>query len=658
VGDVHFGAYFVLSAGVLLRTYRKVREPEVRQQMKWVTRGTAIAVLPYFLLQTIPRIVGIDPDLWADASILPLIFIPTAFGYAIQSYRLMDVDIFFKRGVTYTLATASVIGLYATLVVIVGELLGSGIEPAGTVVRVAATIMAALLFAPIKDQFQIWLDKVFYRDRYGIRHTLIDFGRSLGSEVRSENMLGLIVDRLSRALSVDRTAVFLEDSQNRDSFKPAFISGLAIPPDADLSFLKGWTDRPYLFFNDDIFGLNYFIPCRVKDRVIAYIGLGQTQKGDFLTSEDLELLETMGDYIGIALENALLYKSLEQKAAEYHDLKDFSENIIESINVGVVVENVDGRIIGWNSALENLTGHSRSETLGKHTENVIPYHFLQRLADHRFLYKQLWNGLTVNFSMTSLVDKSGATRGRLIIVDNITDRVRLEDQLIQNEKLTSIGLLAAGVAHEVNTPLAVISSYSQMLRKQISPGDSGHKLLEKITKQTFRASEIVNSLLSFSRTNVTEFSDVAIHQIISDTLSLLEHQLKTAGIRVDYEPPADNPVMLGNPGKLQQVFLNLFLNAKDAMPDGGELRIRAVIVDSKLEIIVSDTGAGISRDNIKKIYDPFFTTKVAGKGTGLGLSVSYGIVKEHSGTISVESKLGSGTSFKLEFPLVRKAVNV
>ena len=569
----------------------------------------------------------------------------------------MDVDIIFKRGVTYTLATASVIGLYATLVVIVGELLGSGIEPAGTVVRVAATIMAALLFAPIKDQFQIWLDKFFYRDRYGIRHTLIDFGRTLGSEVRSENMLGLIVDRLNRALSVDRAGIFLEDAQKPDSFKPEFISGITLPADIDLSFLKSRTDQPYLFFGEDIFGLSYFIPCRVKDRVIAYIGLGRTKEGNYLTSEDLELLETMADYVGIALENAVLYKSLEQKAAEYHDLKDFSENIIESINVGVVVENVEGRIVGWNHALESLTGHSRSETLGKRTENVIPHHFLQRLSEHRFLYKQLWNGLTANFSMTSLVDKSGSTRGRLIMVDDITDRVRLEDQLIQNEKLTSVGLLAAGVAHEVNTPLAVISSYSQMLRKQISPDDAGYKLLEKITKQTFRASEIVNSLLSFSRTNATDFSEVAIHQIVSDTLSLMEHQLKTAGIHVDYLPPSDNPVMLGNPGKLQQVFLNLFLNAKDAMADGGELRIRAGVVESRLEIIVSDTGTGISRDNVKKIYDPFFTTKSAGKGTGLGLSVSYGIVQEHSGIISVESRLGSGTSFRLEFPLSRKAVD-
>jgi signal transduction histidine kinase len=305
-----------------------------------------------------------------------------------------------------------------------------------------------------------------------------------------------------------------------------------------------------------------------------------------------------------------------------------------------------------------LTGQTRAETLGKRTEEIIPIQFLQGLLENRHLYKQRWNGLTVNFSATALVDKSGATRGTLVIIDNITDRVRLEDQLIQNEKLTSIGLLAAGVAHEVNTPLAVISSYSQMLRKEISAEDSRHKLLEKITKQTFRASEIVNNLLNFSRTTATEFSEVDMHQVITETLSLLEHQFKTARIRVERELLADYPITFGNAGKLQQVFLNLFLNARDAMAEGGELRVRTETVDSKIEIIVQDTGTGISRENIKKIYDPFFTTKAVGKGTGLGLSVSYGIVHEHGGNISVESKLGRGTAFKLELPLVRKPVNV
>jgi PAS domain S-box-containing protein len=407
-----------------------------------------------------------------------------------------------------------------------------------------------------------------------------------------------------------------------------------------------------------LYDLNYFIPCRVKDHVIAYIGLGRTQNGDYLTSEDLELLETVSDYVGIALENARLYRSLEHKAVEYESLKDFSENIIESISVGVVVEGVEGRIVGWNRVLETLTGRGRFETLGRRTEEFIPAHFLQRLDESRQLYKQQWNNLIVNFSATPLVDKAGATRGTLIIIDDITDRIRFEDQLVQNEKLTSIGLLAAGVAHEVNTPLAVISSYSQMLRKQITPEDSRYKLLEKITKQTFRASEIVNNLLNFSRTNATEFTEVDIHQVITDTISLLEHQFRGARIRLERELRAEYPVAYGNAGKLQQVFLNLLVNARDAMPEGGELRILTEAVDSKIEIIVQDTGTGISRENINKIYDPFFTTKAAGKGTGLGLSVTYGIVQEHGGAITVESQPGVGTSFKLELPLVRKPVNV
>jgi two-component system, NtrC family, sensor kinase len=146
--------------------------------------------------------------------------------------------------------------------------------------------------------------------------------------------------------------------------------------------------------------------------------------------------------------------------------------------------------------------------------------------------------------------------------------------------------------------------------------------------------------------------------VIGETIALLEHQFRSARIHVEKELRAEYPLTIGNAGKLQQVFLNLFVNARDAMPEGGELRIMTDTMNSKVEILVQDTGIGISRDNIIKIYDPFFTTKAPGKGTGLGLSVTYGIVQEHGGTISVESKPGVGTSFRLELPLVRKTVNV
>lgn len=657
---IHFGLLFVASAGVLMHTYRTVREPELRQQMKWVTRGTVVAVVPYFLLQSLPRVFGFVPPEIADASVVPLVFIPISFGWAIHRYRLMDVDILFKRGAAYTLATLMVIGLYVTAVVLVGEMFGEGLPQLGVGGSIVATIVAALLFAPTKDRIQVWMDKFFYKDRYNLRLTVSDFGRRLGSEVDLDEVLDRIVERLSRSLLVGQMAVLLEDPADHSQFVLARSRNLDIPAGTVFPFLTKEMDQPYVIVDSDTAaetGLNYFIPCRAKDRVIAYLGMGQTEDGGYLTSEDLELLEGISDYVGIAVENATLYQSLEDKATQYEALKDFNESIIESISVGVMVE-VGGKILGWNRALERLTGKQRSDMIGRATSEVIPEQSLERLRDERNLYKHSWGDLVVNFSATPLLDKEGQASGRLIIVDDITERVRLEDQIVQNDKLTSVGLLAAGVAHEVNTPLAVISSHSQLLRKQLPPDDDRASVMDKIIKQTFRASEIVNSLLSFSRTNPTEFVELDVHQVITETLSLLVHQMKGAGVRVEKDFAAEVPMAFGNAGKLQQVFLNLFLNARDAMPGGGTLRVRTSSAAAKLRIWIEDTGVGISGENIKKIYDPFFTTKDVGKGTGLGLSVSYGIVQEHGGSIAVESVPGKGTAFRLELPLARRPANV
>src|SRR2546430_12348686 len=252
---------------------------------------------------------------------------------------------------------------------------------------------------------------------------------------------------------------------------------------------------------------------------------------------------------------------------------------------------------------------------------------------------------TVNVAIAPLVTKKFNVAGRLIIMDDITERVDLEHQLSQSDKLSSIGLLAAGVAHEVNTPLAVISSYAQMLSKQVQGDPKKSELLEKITKQTFRASEIVNNLLNFSRTSGAEFAEVDVNRIIQETLALLEHQFKSAKVKVQRESE-EVPSIYGNAGKLQQVFLNLFLNAKDAMPQGGTLTVRTSN-GSGVHILVADTGSGIAQEHIERIYDPFFTTKTANgagakRGTGLGLSVTYGIIQEHAGKIRVESRPGEG----------------
>jgi two-component system NtrC family sensor kinase len=296
---------------------------------------------------------------------------------------------------------------------------------------------------------------------------------------------------------------------------------------------------------------------------------------------------------------------------------------------------------------QDLVAEITSRAASDHVSGIYKFRLNTQAGRH----------LVINASIAPLVGKNGARLGRLILLDDITQRVRLEDQMVQTEKLTSLGLLAAGVAHEVNTPLAVISNYIQMLAKQIPADDPRQKTIERIVKQTFRASEIVNNLLNFSRTGAAEFIEVDINNVLEETLTLVQHPFKTARVNVVKNYNEQLPPVLGSITRLQQVFLNLFMNARDAMPQGGLLEVRTGAQNGSVEIEVTDTGSGISPEHLHRIFDPFFTTKATGRGTGLGLSVSYGIIKEHAGKVDVRSTPGKGTSFRLEFPVARKPVH-
>jgi two-component system NtrC family sensor kinase len=187
--------------------------------------------------------------------------------------------------------------------------------------------------------------------------------------------------------------------------------------------------------------------------------------------------------------------------------------------------------------------------------------------------------------------------------------------------------------------------------------DPKQKTIEKIVKQTFRASEIVNNLLNFSRTGAAQLVEVDLNTVLEDTLTLVQHPFRTAQVNVVRTYQDTLPAVLGSTTRLQQVFLNLFMNARDAMPSGGMLEVRTISHNGSVEVEVTDTGGGIPTEHLNRIFDPFFTTKAMGRGTGLGLSVSYGIIKEHAGKVEVRSTPGKGTSFRLEFPVARKAVH-
>ncbi len=682
----YLGLYFLGTALIFLRSYRRAPSGVLRQQLKWVTGGTLAGILPFLAFYILPYCFGMLPTTGMNASVLSLALIPICFGYAIIRYRLMDVDIIFKRGLAYTFATAAVVAVYFASAGLVGELFHTAwaAGPAGPVI---AIVVAAILFQPVRDWVQARLDHFFYRDRLDYRRTLIEFGRALTNEVHLEPLLGSALDRISQALLVDRLAVFLEDPAQPGRFLLSHSMGLRFEGSLDLSFLdpaRPGLERGCLFFESgraavgesesirrtlDELDLNYFISCRFRERTPAILGLGKTVDGDFLSSDDLELLFTIAGYVAIAIENARLYQSLEQKATQIERLKDFSENIVQSLNIGVLTVDLEDRIESWNPQLEQLLGIPRGKAVDRTLAEVLPGDLVaevaSRAADEHVsgiykFYLQSSDGrrLVINASIAPLVGKAGERLGRLILIDDITQRVRLEEQMVQTEKLTSLGLLAAGVAHEVNTPLAVISNYIQMLAKQLPSDDPRQKTIDKIVKQTFRASEIVNNLLNFSRTGASTLAAVDLNNVLEETLTLVQHPFKTSRVSVIQTLEKKLPPVLGSTTRLQQVFLNLFMNARDAMPNGGMLEVRTAAHNGSVEVEVTDTGSGIPPEHLHRIFDPFFTTKASGRGTGLGLSVSYGIIKEHAGKVDVRSTVGKGTSFRLEFPAAPKAVHV
>jgi two-component system, NtrC family, sensor kinase len=697
----YLALYYVIAAIVFLFRYRRAESALERQQLKWLTRGTLLAITPFTLLYVIPYLADLAvPDLMRKLAGLSLVFVPLTFSWAIVRYRLMDVDLIFKRGVTYTLATASLVGLYFGIVAVTAEMVHTRLPALRTWGLLAAIIITGLIFDPLKRAIQARVDRVFDQKRFDYRETLVEFGRGLNSQTDLRALLDSIVERLPQTLLVTRVAVFLAAESDGTSparhFDLAASHGLTNLQAADLRSLDvNFLDFDRAGANNHLFlenpqqvlrlpeaqrhtagrlDLNYYLPCRVGNhegggtRTVAVIGLGRTDDGDFLSSEDMELLESLAGYIGIAIQNAQLYQRLEQKITDFERLKEFHENIVESINIGIFAVDLDDKIESWNAQMEVMYAKPRIDALRQPLSAVFPTDFVTRFNSVRdehgthTLYKfrlALPTGEVriANIAIAPLVTRNFVTVGRIILVDDITDRIQLETQLAQSEKLSSIGLLAAGVAHEVNTPLAVISSYAQMLTKHMRDDERLAPVLEKITQQTFRASEIVNGLLNFSRTSGTEFTNVDLNELLRDTVALMDHQFKTAQIHVETNFDPQLPRIHGNRGKLQQVILNLMLNAKDAMfgTPNASLRIATFTGAGRVFVRIQDSGAGIEREHLHRIYDPFFTTKTkpqegAHKGTGLGLAVSYGIMQEHAGKIHVESELGVGTAFQLEFP--------
>ena len=681
---LYLAATLVAGLALMIRALGRVRSVTARRQLRWIVWGTAFGAAPFVLSYGLPFALGFEPFPGAEFSAVLLGLVPLAFASAIIRYRLMDVEVIIKRGLVYAAATAAIVAIYAVSLRLAGAIY-RGDDARNPLIAFLATAVVLLLSRPVKNAIQTGLDRVYYRDRYDYRRALVGFARDLNSDLDLLRLSERLVHRIIETLVVDRMALLLAPiSSGRDGeFVTIVQSGFSAGPPALLRSSEVGTrlaaghtltlDDPLAQRRIDArelefwreAGIHYFVPCVSKEGTIAVMALGRKASSEPLSSEDMALLAAVAAQAATALENGRLYRQLGMKAEELDGMREFSENILESLNDGLAVLNREDRVVRWNRRLEELYGIRHEAAVGRRIDEIFDENFFDTLRaarrespDGAAIYRvpmmtrhEPPRHVLVNLATTPLRDSDGAIGGTIVVMEDISSRVQLEEQLQISEKMASLGLLAAGVAHEVNTPLTGISSYTQMLLEGAAPDDPKTKVLEKIERQTFRAARIVNGLLNLARPAQVDSGPVDLHAVVSDVLSLLEHQLRNGSIQVRKELAPVSPIVLGVEYKLQQVFLNLFLNARDAMPKGGWLTIATRAGSGQATVEVADTGSGIPADHLSRIYDPFFTTKEIGKGTGLGLSITYGIVQEHGGTITCDSSVGQGTRFSLELPL-------
>jgi two-component system NtrC family sensor kinase len=655
------------AAGIMAQAYRRSRSGLHRGQLRFMLWGLSIGLLPFTLLYVVPWTLGAAVSDWAQfLAVIPLLVVPPAFTAALVRYRLDDLGLILRRASVEVIAAFSVVGIYAVTVLVLRSLGEGGLLPlTRNVARWVAILPVAAAYPPVRAAVRAGIERAFFRKRYSYRATLLDFARELSAESDLAQVLERLRERVMATLGLEDARVLLRLEGARFASEDA--RSVELDPER-LRRLEGEAHvhvepgaLPPLPWARHLFGM------RVKGSLRAVLAVPDRPDAP-LTSEDVSLLSTLAAHAATAIEATRLLHEVRQQAAELGRLQSRQERILESSSVGLLLTDAEGRVLAWNRTLELIYGLPRAEALGKHVGEVFPLHLVRRIqrqldgaeeVEGRLYRQTLVNRRgerrVVNLSI-SPADPDRQTDGaRVVTFDDVTERLQLEEQVSRQERLASLGMLAAGVAHEINTPLTGISSFTQMLLEDTAPADPRHALLSKIEDQSRRVSSIANSLLNLARPERSAFEDLSLNDAVAEVLHWFTPEVTPRGVRVVFDPDPALPGLRGHKGKLQQVLLNLLRNAADAVRQGGRIDVRTAARDGRVVLEVVDDGVGIREEDLPRVFDPFFTTKGRGKGTGLGLAISYGIVREHDGDMQVESAPGEWTRFRVELPLRRSA---
>ena len=686
--------FFAIGVALVLVLYLKDlrRSTGVQKvELQFVIAGSATLFALVALLPLVERAVAVT------IAPLRIVVFSLIIAYGIATRKIMDVGFFFRRVTSYAVLAAYLLTLYG----LVYWLVSTAFRPifaneASTFGHLTAALVVAFAMAPARGISQRFANRLFIGSRgIDFQSTMSEAANILKSVTTLQDLLDRFAKTIGEAVGTDRVFILLPE-------KECFVQHYpAVNPDANIGRLRLNRDAPtiaYLEAQQEALVLDELHRMRAtpeldraaqemeqlktavvlgifsRQHLAGVMLLGPRLSGRIYAAVEQNALQVLCGQLAVAVENAQLF-------TEVQNARIYNETLLENLTTGVIAVGADGRVTVFNNEAGQITGLNPREIID-HPLDSLPGVLREILSETLRTGNRQENGELVlplgahgavlRASSSIFHGEEGEMLGALVVLTDITALKRLELQIRRSDRLASLGTLSAGMAHEIKNPLVSIKTFAQLLPERYQDSDFRDTFSNLIGHEIDRIDSLVNQLLRFARPAKPVLAPMHVHDVLDKSLQLVGHRLYQKEIKLTRLWEANVDTIRADADQLEQVFLNFFLNAMEAMKRGGELSVETEIRaghdwlagisgingDSHeiLRVTIRDNGEGIRAEDIPHVFDPFFTTK--DYGTGLGLSVVHGIIQEHGGQIEVESELKKGTAFHILLPLVRFAQGV
>lgn len=641
----------VVAAALLAATsYLRSRDdPTRRRQVEWVALGAAAGFMPYLALSLIPQLAGAELEVLTWVSLLPLALVPLGVASSLLEFRLWDLEEI-SRQVVATGAAVLLGGISFALLNYAITRVGFELGQWRNLLAVLGGILLVALALPARRGLLALLERLQYRERLAARRALTTFAEEAAGHRDPKTLFARLSTLLQQALAVDRVVTYIARSGHLypspatpglPVLSPEQVQG-PFPTEAEAPLREGGVWHRFLLQRDE--------------RIVGILYCGRRPGGIPLGHGERRLVAALAAQAALALENALLLEDLRRQLEEHRLLEGYLERIFESSAAALMVCDAHGAVLRANqrtSALLGLTsgGGIAGRTLKDLVELPAEWGDLIPAAAAGVPVRFFFHGETREglISTSALEVEPDRFDGRVVAIEDISEQLRLEHRLAQQERLAALGRLAAGLAHEINTPVTGVASYAQLLRDLTPPGDPRSPLLEKLEEQAFRVARIVSNLLTLARPSGIERQTVDLAALAREEVGQFRSEAQAQGIRLACQAQ-EGVIVEGNRVQLELVMHNVLRNAVQATPAGGEVRVEVGREGQDVYFQVTDTGPGIPPGLGDRIFEPFITTKEGRGGTGLGLAISLDIVRAHGGSMRAVPGQGQGTVVRVQLP--------